>query len=148
MRQADLDRRLGLRTRVLARLCARLSRNVPARIVYNARAASAVHAAAGWDDSRAVVIPNGFDTAAFRPHGDERATARLEFGLGRGVPLVGIVARFHPQKDLANFVDAASLVLAVRPEVRFVLCGRGVDASNERGMQTAAGVDAAASLIG
>jgi glycosyltransferase involved in cell wall biosynthesis len=150
VRQADLDQRLGFRTRLLAHLCGRLSRRVPARIVYNAAASREVHSVAGWDDSRASVVSNGFDTAAFRPDDIARAATRRELGLGSEVPLVGMVARFHPQKDHANFVAAAALVRTMRPGVRFMLCGRGVDASNEelRRLLEAAGIEADALLLG
>jgi glycosyltransferase involved in cell wall biosynthesis len=46
------------------------------------------------------------------------------------VPLIGLVARYHPMKDHENFLLAASCLAAVRPDVCFVLAGYGVDAGN------------------
>ena len=53
-------------TRLIIRLSARLS-GLPKAIIYNARVSAAQHARLGFDPSRAVVIPNGFDCAQFRP---------------------------------------------------------------------------------
>jgi glycosyltransferase involved in cell wall biosynthesis len=41
-----------------------------------------------------------------------------------------MVARVDPQKDHPNFVRAAALLAARRPDVRFVLCGQGADREN------------------
>jgi glycosyltransferase involved in cell wall biosynthesis len=49
--------------------------------------------------------------------------ARAEFGIPRGAPVVGMVARIAPQKDHATLVRAAVIVLREMPEVRFLMVG-------------------------
>jgi len=44
---------------------------------------------------------------------------------------VGIVARFHSQKNIEGFVVAAAAVARVRSDVRFLMVGSGLDAQNE-----------------
>jgi len=56
---------------------------------------------------------------------------RSELGIPGSSVVVGLVARFDPQKDHHNFVKAASLVCKVHPGVHFLLCGDGVDHRNE-----------------
>jgi glycosyltransferase involved in cell wall biosynthesis len=55
---------------------------------------------------------------------------RAELGLAAHAPLIGLVARFDPQKDHQGFLQAARRLHAHRPDVRFVLAGPGVDQCN------------------
>ena len=44
--------------------------------------------------------------------------------------MIGLVGRFHPQKDHQNFVRAAKFLISMRSSVHFVLCGEGVTWDN------------------
>jgi glycosyltransferase involved in cell wall biosynthesis len=109
--------------------CARLSR-LPAAIVCCSEASRTAYAARGFATGGMRVIPNGFDTARFRPDPDARDDLRRELGLAGDVALIGLAARYDPLKDHETFLRAAVLVAREAPEVRFVLCGAGVDAAN------------------
>jgi glycosyltransferase involved in cell wall biosynthesis len=131
IRQSNLDPRRERRTTVwIGRLNALLSRRVPTRIVCCSESARQAHANLGYDADRLVVIPNGFDTEAFRPDPSSRASVRLEIGLSPDSLLIGQVARFDPQKDHGNFVEAARLLGQSHPSVHFLLCGEGIDELN------------------
>lgn len=125
--QAEGNRRS---TRWIVRLCARLSRHLPVRIVCCSEASRRAHAGLGYDAERMVVIPNGFDLADFRPDPTARESVRRELRIAADTPLVGQVARFDPQKDHENFVEAARLLEESRPDVHFLLCGEGIDERN------------------
>ena len=151
IRHSDLDPgHMKKRTIRVANWCARFSRRLPERIVCCSRASMETHAAIGYDRERMVVIPNGFDTSLFVPDGDARHSVRKELGLDRDTPLVGLVARFHPQKDHATFFRAAGILHAQMPEVRFVLCGKGVTKENGdlAGLAGEAGLVDTAFLLG
>jgi len=111
--------------------CARLSARVPSRIVCCSEHARANYEKLGFAASKMTVIPNGFDTAAYRPDPAARAAIRHEMGVEDETPLIGLVARFDPLKDHLNFLRAAGVVKARHPRARFLLCGEGVDPSNE-----------------
>jgi glycosyltransferase involved in cell wall biosynthesis len=133
LRQSDLDpARTKTTTRLIARAGARLSRRLPARILACADAVRRVHKAIGYDDARTTVIPNGFDTAVFRPDKEARARLRRELDVDDEAPLVGLPARFDPQKDHATFLTAAAQVHAADPRAVFVLCGEGTTVTNSR----------------
>jgi glycosyltransferase involved in cell wall biosynthesis len=55
---------------------------------------------------------------------------RRELGVPAQTVLIGLIARFHPQKDHATFIRAASLLHSKQPHVRFVLAGDGVSWNN------------------
>jgi glycosyltransferase involved in cell wall biosynthesis len=116
----------------LVRLCARFSRWLPAAIVACAEEARRTHVAFGYDPENMIVIPNGFDTEALRPDPAARDSVRAELGLPPETALVGLVARFHPQKDHQSFARAAEHLRWrwQRDDVHFVLCGRGVTGDN------------------
>ena len=110
--------------------CARRSRKLPRRIVCCSYATRDVHAQAGYDPERMVVIPNGFDTDRFRPDPEARAAVRAQLGVRPDTFLIGMAARFHPQKDHENLIQAARALDRDRPGVHYVLMGRDVTWQN------------------
>jgi glycosyltransferase involved in cell wall biosynthesis len=117
-------------TRWALRLNALLSRPLPARIVYCAHSAERIHVALGYDAAKGVCIHNGVDVTRFRPDPEARAAVRRELGIGEATPLVGLLARWNPQKDHPTFFRAADILMRRRPDVRFVLAGSGMDPTN------------------
>ena len=131
LRHSDFDPRLETRSqRLLLAGCARLSRRLPARIVCCSEASRRVHVNLGYAPEAMTVIPNGFDLEVFRPDPEARAAVRAGLGLAEQTPLVGLAARYHPQKDHETFLEAARRVVETRPDVRFLLCGGRVDEQN------------------
>lgn len=131
IRQSGLDPRSNRRSTIwIARICARLSRRIPRRIVCCSETALRFHASMGYSNEKMVVIPNGFDPRTFRPDPSARGSVREALSLPPSTPLVGIVARFDPEKDHRTFVRAAARLHAMMPDVHFLLCGEGIDAAN------------------
>jgi glycosyltransferase involved in cell wall biosynthesis len=56
---------------------------------------------------------------------------RAELAIPQDAPVVGVVARFHPDKDHRNFVAAARRVAAANPKATFVLAGDAVEPTND-----------------
>ncbi len=124
------------------KLCAWLS-GLPAKILYNSRTAAFHHQALGYQPEKTVVIPNGFDTRLFVPSAEARRSVRSELGVDEDTILVGLVSSYHHLKDHANFLRAAALLLKERSDVRFVLCGKGVDRGNPALLATVENLDLA-----
>ncbi|HUE85834.1 MAG TPA: glycosyltransferase [Vicinamibacterales bacterium] len=102
------------------------------RIIYNAHASAEQHEAIGYRCEGRSVIPNGYDCDIFRPVAAARDDVRRELGLPACAPLVGLVGRYHGKKGHDVFLEAAAHTAAERPDVHFVLAGRGVDHGNRR----------------
>ncbi|MFA5516256.1 MAG: glycosyltransferase [Desulfuromonadales bacterium] len=132
------DKRL---TRWTIHLCAQLSRRVPRRIVCCAEAAMKSHVALGYDGSRMCVIPNGFEIERFRPDPNMRQQIRRELNIPDDVVVVGLVGRYHPIKDHANFMQAAAMLLRNGRKAVFLLAGEGVDRDNPIIVEQIAGMD-------
>lgn len=114
----------------IARTCARLSSRLPAVIVCGSEAACRFHSRIGYDESRLIVIPNGYELLP--PDPVRRAVLRTEMGVEPDAVLIGRVGRFHPHKDYESFVSAARLVAQRVPTARFLLCGAGLTAENDQ----------------
>lgn len=93
-------------TRVINHLCAKLSRRVPAAIVYAGEKARELHDGIGYDAAKSLVIPNGIDFQAFSRDPEARREMRRQLGIADDVFLVGAMARFDPQKDHAMLLRA------------------------------------------
>jgi len=113
-------------SRTVARLCAWLSRRVPATIICNSTAALRAHVAIGYCADKCIVIPNGFDLRLFVNSARARSEVRARWGAEPRDVLVGMVARVDPLKDHATFLRAAAMLTERLPRVRFVLVGEGV----------------------
>lgn len=105
--------------------------SAPRAVIYNSRAAAVQHESIGYDRRRTRVIANGFDTSEFRPDSSRGAAIRKHLGLHDGELVIGMIARWHPQKDHATFLNASRMIADAMPNARFVLAGRGVEGSNE-----------------
>jgi glycosyltransferase involved in cell wall biosynthesis len=128
---SDVDPRKAKRLTTWTRLlCARLSGILPARIVCVADSVLRSHVGVGYRPDRMTVIPNGFDLERFNPNPEAGTSLRRALAVPANVPVVGLLARYHPDKDHPNFLRAASLVARKRPDVVYLLAGSGVDWSN------------------
>jgi len=72
---------------------------------------------------RCRLIRSGFDTSRFLA--GSRGEGRKILGIPEGVPVVGTVAVFKPQKAPLDFVETARRVAAEIPGSRFVMIGDG-----------------------
>lgn len=102
----------------------------PDCLLFNSHVSLEQHRAFGFDMRHARLLPNGFDTKRFAPNETDRRRLRAQWGADDTDLLFGLLARHHPVKDHAGFLQAARLVLDTRPQARFVMAGTGVDPSN------------------
>lgn len=131
IRQSNLSRdQTKWSTRVVAHLCAKVSRWIPDKIVCNSQTARAIHIGIGYDPKHFVILPNGFDLSRFYPDLSARHTVRTELGIPDHAPLIGLIARFDPQKNHQGFFEAAGQLYRQQPEVHFLLAGMGIDENN------------------
>ena len=131
IRNTNLDRdKTKLSTRLVVMCSALASRWLPTGILSNSEVARDAHIARGYSAVKMAIIPNGFDLMHFKPNEEARLSVREELRVASNTPLVGIVGRYDPLKNHAGFLEAAGLVLRLRPEVHFVMIGKGLDGLN------------------
>jgi len=116
-------------TRAVIRLGKLLSRH-PDGILYNSHLSRAQHEAFGYHAAHGAVIPNGFDTTLWRPNAVARQQMRAALGLGPRDKLVGFVGRYHPMKDIPNFLQAMAGLMAADPQVHCAIIGQDAGPEN------------------
>ena len=129
IRHTTLEKGKSKRSTIfIAKLCAMLSKRVPKGIVCCAKKAVEVHASIGYDISKMTVIANGYDLSSLCPI--PNAQAQLKKELGNVFPLIGMVGRFHPQKDHLGLLDAFTIVKKRGVLHKLVLVGYKINTSN------------------
>jgi glycosyltransferase involved in cell wall biosynthesis len=132
LHNSSLDRSaISRSTGWVVKACALLSGAIPARIISCSEKARDFHVYLGYPPERIIVVPNGYDCELFAPDPGRRWAIRHELGLSHNEPLIGTVARFHPQKDHKNLLDALAMLANGLGAPKCVLVGTGMDAANE-----------------
>lgn len=142
---------ISLSTRLVARVCALLSRWVPDVIVCCAEAALVSHAKVGYDKSKIVVVPNGYDMRTFQDSSPNHTDSlRAELGISDETFLIGMVARYHPVKDHQNLIAALGEVKLQQQEFVCALVGTDIVSDNIELTQSIsqAGLDENVFLLG
>lgn len=145
----------GVSSRSTVYLCqanAFLSRWIPRVVVTVAETARQKHLAIGYDPSKFVVIPNGFDIRRMVFDADRRTARRRELGIADDEHVVGWVGRFNAAKDCGTFLRAAGILRQRLPQVRvrFFMVGNDLSEDNAELMRDvqAAGVGDRLTLCG
>jgi glycosyltransferase involved in cell wall biosynthesis len=79
----------------------------------------------GVDPQRMMWIRNAIDSKYFRRSGVVDHAFRAQLGIPPGATVVGAVGRLNGEKDYPNLLRAAQLLLAKRPDLYFVIAGKG-----------------------
>lgn len=117
-----------LRIRSALQLLRRLSADL---VIYNSHAGCDSHAFLAFKTRRQQVIVNGVDTARFQPDEAVRQSLRMQYQIAPEAMLIGLVARFHPDKGVDDFLQViAQLRTATAQPLRFVLVGPAMTEDN------------------
>ncbi len=131
IRNSNLDKdKTRWTTRLVVTISAALSGCLPQNILYCSERSRQIHERLGYCSHKTHVIPNGFDLSCFKPDEDAKVRIKSALGLSAQTPLVGLIARFDPQKNHLGFLQAVRTVHQRLPEVHFVLAGQDVDTNN------------------
>ncbi len=117
-------------TRIVIKLNALLSFLVPKKIISCSVKGVEVHQLFGYRKDKFSVVPNGYDLHQFAPDAEAGHTLRLSLEIPDGIPLLGMVARFDPQKDHLNLIKALGLLKQSGHSFFCVLIGSGMNEYN------------------
>lgn len=120
----------SISTRWTAKLCAVLSDCIPQKIVSCSARAVTAHQKIGYNRSKFVTIPLGCDVNEFRSYPESKAELTKSWGIAKNEIIIGCVARWDPQKDHKNLVEAMVIVRKNYPHLHCVLAGPGMDNQN------------------
>jgi glycosyltransferase involved in cell wall biosynthesis len=138
IRNGVVDRQAKFFTRWVVKICAWSSRVIPESILNCSEQAMKTHVGYGYDQMRMRVIPNGFDVTRFKPDVEARRSVREELGIAPQSRLIGLVGRFHAQKNHMGFIRMVGMLNRQGHDVYCLCAGQGVDADNHQLMRAAA----------
>ena len=141
IRQSDHGEGVKLATRLVTKLCAKLSKFVPSVIVSCADSAAEVHKNFGYDAEKFQVIYNGYDLQKFLPNNKERVSIRNDLHVDDYDVLIGMVGRYHPQKDHNNFLQAVAILKSHNVKFHCLLVGTECIENNSVLMNTICSMD-------
>ena len=126
-----LDKHFSKRATIwINKLCALLSYWIPKKIVCCAQSAVKVHSIMGYKSSKMITVVNGYEIQKFRYDSKSAAMLASELSLPSGLPILGMVARFDPQKDHFGLLKALQHVKRKTDNFKFLLIGRGLHNQN------------------
>lgn len=132
VRHSTIDTKESKKTLVIvAKACAFLSRWIPNQIIYCAQEAKSAHQELGYDNTKAIVIGNGYDLELFNIDPPQGAAFRQELSLTESQLLLTMIGRYNPQKDHLNLIKSLSLVKKSGYNFKLVLIGHKMDDNNQ-----------------
>ena len=133
IRNSNIDASINKwHTRMTARLCALSSGWLADAIISNSERATQVHQALGYKRALFHQIGNGFDLARFCPDDTAKSALCKQLDVPEETQLIGLVARFDPQKNHQNFIKAAGFIAKKITNIRFILVGTDIDHHNKQ----------------
>ncbi len=119
-----------IRKRMQLRLWGLMSK-MPACLMYVSHLNQEQHLAWGFDNTKAIVIPNGVETSRCFPNKPKGMEVRKSLGIPENAFVIGKIARFHRQKNHIGFLQSAAILAQKHPEVHYLLVGTNVDEKNQ-----------------
>ena len=107
-----------------------LSHFIPKKIIYCSEFAQNIHHEYGYKKKSSLIINNGVDTNYFKFDKNLRIVSRKKFGILKDDFLVGIVARFDPNKGIETFLRIVTEFENSNIGVRYLMCGDGLTLKN------------------
>jgi glycosyltransferase involved in cell wall biosynthesis len=111
------------------KLTAALSSKIE-KVIFSSEKGQAQHLGLGYCSNNAITIGDNFDLSKYKPASQSQPNLRQSLNLGETSILIGSIARYHPMKDHANFLNAAAKIVPKHLDVHFILIGPGVDNQN------------------
>ncbi|MEA5597651.1 glycosyltransferase [Rivularia sp. UHCC 0363] len=119
--------------RIMTRAIIKVGANISQfnhKVIFVSQNSQKLHEQLGYNSDNSCVIPNGFDTDLFKHSVTAKRELRDELNLPESSLMIGLICRYHPMKDHANFLKAAALIANNYSEVNFILAGTDVDENN------------------
>ena len=119
-----------LTTVLIIKILSILSYSIPKFIVTVSKKAKKIYELVGYNKKIFKFIPNGYDLSILKINKYQKINFRKKNKIKRNLPLIGKVARYDPQKDHLNLLNALSLIRSKNIDFFCVLIGFNVSKKN------------------
>ena len=119
-------------TIVIIKILSILSHFVPKIIISVSKNANKLYAKIGYNKKKLFFIPNGYDLSDLKIDKTKKKIFNEKNKIKKNVILIGNVARYDPQKDHFNLLEALSLVRSKKINFFCVLVGHNITKNNTK----------------
>ena len=109
-----------------------LSYIIPKFILVVSKRAKKIYEIEGYNKKILKFIPNGYDLSILKINNTLKKTFKKKIRINKKIPLIGNVARYDPQKDHLNLLNALALIRLKKINFFCVLIGSNVDKYNTK----------------
>ena len=120
-----------LTTILIIRILSFLSYIVPKYIVTVSLKAQEIYEKIGYNKKIFKFIPNGYDLSVLRIYKKKKIITEKKIKIKKRLPIIGNVARYDPQKDHLNLLNALSLLKSKNVNFRCMLLGYNINKKNK-----------------
>ena len=99
-----------LTTVIIIKILSILSYLIPKFIITVSKKAKKIYEKIGYNGKIIKFIPNGYDLSILKINKHQKKNFKKKIKIKKKIPLIGKVARFDPQKDHLNLLNAFSLI--------------------------------------
>lgn len=124
IRTTDVTQGGSKLTILLSQICAKLSYSIPTKIVCAAHISKDFHLKLGYDPSKMIVIPNGFELDKFEISEERRTVLRADLNIAENEIVIASIGRFNLVKNQYLFIKLANCVKKNHNNIRFLMIGR------------------------
>ena len=117
-------------TILIIRILSVMSYFIPRIIITVSKKAKKIYEKIGYNNKIIKFIPNGYDLSILKINKNQRIKFRKKIKIKKETPLIGKVARYDPQKDHLNLLNALSLIKSKNINFYCVLIGFNIDKKN------------------
>lgn len=132
IRHSKLTYRVSnIKTNTVILTCMALSKIIPKKIICCSEKTFQDYAGHGYPKKKMTVISNGYEFDKFNTNSDARKEIRAELGVAEDVNLLGMVARYDPNKNHDGLLRALKTVKESNDNFKAILVGRDLNNKNE-----------------
>ncbi len=129
---SKLDTRIEkIRTIFIIKLLSKLSHIIPKFIIVISKSAYDNCKNIGYNKNKIILVNSGFDLSYFKISEKQKLDFRNQFNINHNMPLIGIVARYHPIKDHKNLLKALKIIKSKKINFYCVFVGTDMNIENK-----------------
>ena len=119
-----------LTTALIIRILSKLSYTIPRSVIIVSKRAKKIYEKIGYDKKKLIFIPNGYDLSVLKVNKIQKNYFRKKTNIKKQIPIIGSVARYDPQKDHLNLLNALSLIKSKNIDFFCVFVGSNMNQNN------------------
>ena len=119
-----------LSTVLTIKMLSRLSYIVPLSIIIVSKRAKKIYEKKGYDIKKLKFIPNGYNLSTLKINQAQKNLFYKKNNLKKKIPLICCVARYDPQKDHLNLLNALSIIKSKNLNFFCILVGSNINQNN------------------